>query len=207
MHFNYYHLCLQPLEDIFGCILVNIDNVEDFFVTSDSSVAETWRQPQETRRIRNSTQQWHILALWRQWSCWWRFKMLWPDLARPDIPSKYIVKWACSSSLPKPPPFCPSSDLFLARIVWLGNDNNDDDDHHITFWLQLSLCNVQWIGWFVDESGELVQKSKSTLWWMFISGSAIWTTWNKAQVSRSFGAKPPCQDLMKNANCKHNINI
>ena len=25
----------------------------------------------------------------------------------------------------------------------------------------------------------------------------FWTTWNKAQVSRSFGAKPPCQDLMK----------
>ena len=30
---------------------------------------------------------------------------------------------------------------------------------------------------------------------------------NKTQVSRPFGAKPPCQDLMKNANCKHNINI
>ena len=38
-----------------------------------------------------------------------------------------------------------------------------------------------------------------------ISESALWTT-SKKLVSRSFGAKPPCQDLMKNANCKHNIN-
>ena len=30
---------------------------------------------------------------------------------------------------------------------------------------------------------------------------------NKTQDSRSFGAKPPCQDLMKNTNCKHNIKI
>ena len=29
---------------------------------------------------------------------------------------------------------------------------------------------------------------------------------NKTQDSRSFGAAPPCQDLMKNA-CKHNIKI
>ena len=45
------------------------------------------------------------------------------------------------------------------------------------------------------------------LWWIFRSESAILDYSNKTQVSRSFVAKPPCQDLMKNANCKHNINI
>ena len=62
---------------------------------------------------------------------------------------------------------------------------------------QSSELRIKWWMWYVNCDS----------WWVFISGSAIWTTWNKAQVSRSFGAKPPCQDLMKNANCKHNINI
>ena len=30
-----------------------------------------------------------------------------------------------------------------------------------------------------------------------ISGSAFWTTSNKTTCSRSFGAKPPCQDFYK----------
>ena len=44
-----------------------------------------------------------------------------------------------------------------------------------------------------------------------LSGVNIWICvldyLNKTQDSRSFGAKPPCQDLMKNTNCKHNIKI
>ena len=67
--------------------------------------------------------------------------------------------------------------------------------HHRLHWTFFFACQKY-----------LEKKQIRHLWWIFRSESAILDYSNKTQVSRSFGAKPPCQDLMKNANCKHNIN-
>ena len=49
-----------------------------------------------------------------------------------------------------------------------------------------------------SRQGESPYKTCQFSWWVDISGSAVWTTLclNQSQVSRSFGAKPLCQDTL-----------
>ena len=54
---------------------------------------------------------------------------------------------------------------------------------------------------FVKKNTELIRYTsiqyQISKLWEFISGSAYWTSWNETIGSRSFGVKPPCQDLIE----------